>query len=99
MKRMTIGLLGAVLLLGATTAGAEEKAVKPKMKKANAEWLYRARWGVFTHYLADSAGDGRHASLVSPEEWNSRIDGFDVAGLARQLADIRASSRGRSFMF
>ena len=38
------------------------------MKKANAEWLYRARWGVFDHYLAAQAGDGRHASLVTPEE-------------------------------
>ena len=65
--------------------------MKPKMwNKANAEWLYRARWGVFAHYLADQAGDGRYAGLVTPEEWNSKIDGFDVEGLARQLAEIRA---------
>ena len=60
------------------------------MKKANAEWLYRARWGVFATYLADTAGDGRHASLVTPEGWNREVDDFDVKGLARQLADIRA---------
>jgi len=60
------------------------------MKKANAEWLYRARWGVFSSYLADTAGDGRHASLVTPDAWNREVDGFDVEGLTRQLAEIRA---------
>lgn len=60
------------------------------MTKANAEWLYQARWGVFSHYLADSAGDGRHASLITPEHWNQEIDNFDVEGLAQQLAEIRA---------
>ena len=59
-------------------------------QKASAEWLYRARWGVFATYLADSAGDGRHASLVTPEGWNREVDAFDVEGLTRQLVDVRA---------
>jgi len=60
------------------------------MKKSNTEWLYRAQWGVFSSYLADSAGDGRHASLVTPESWNREIDNFDADGLARQLAEVHA---------
>jgi len=43
----------------------------------------RAGWGVFMHYLADSAE-------LPTAEWNRRIDGFDVEGLARQLESAKA---------
>jgi len=46
-------------------------------------WFYQARWGVFIHYLGSKD--------VSVEEWNRRIDNFDVEGLARQLASVHAS--------
>jgi len=47
------------------------------------EWFYQARWGVFIHFLGSKD--------LSSEEWNRRIDGFDVEGLAGQLASVHAS--------
>jgi hypothetical protein len=43
------------------------------------------RWGMFTHYLADSASNLKAIDLPV-DDWNRRIDAFDVEGLARQLA-------------
>jgi hypothetical protein len=55
-------------------------AAKPSHR---AEWLGQARFGVFVHYLAESA-------TLPPEEWNRRIDSFDAEGLAAQLASAGA---------
>lgn len=48
--------------------------------RANADWFRDAGWGVFTHYLG-----GRD---MPAEDWNKRVDDFDVKGLAGQLASI-----------
>jgi hypothetical protein len=48
-----------------------------------AEWMRSARWGVFMHFLSDTAD-------LSSAEWNRRVDEFDVAGLARQLESAKA---------
>lgn len=48
-----------------------------------AEWLRKARWGVFMHYLAETPD-------VQVDEWNRRVNGFDTVGLARQLESARA---------
>ena len=76
--------------LSAPAAAAEHRA----------EWLRRARWGVMVHYLADwiwsqealAKGLSREeaAKLRSVEGWNALVDGFDVEGLAAQLAELRA---------
>lgn len=50
--------------------------------RASTEWLKDARWGVFTHYLTDAN--------ITVEDWNSRVDGFDVAGLVQQLISMGA---------
>jgi hypothetical protein len=57
--------------------------------RANTDWFRDTQWGVFIHYLAGlpSADDPAGCTV---ESWNQRIDGFDVEGLAQQLADIRA---------
>ncbi len=47
-----------------------------------AGWFYRARWGVFIHYLGSRG--------LSVEEWNQRVDRFDAGALAAQLASVRA---------
>ena len=60
-------------------AGGKEKAVAGTHR---AEWLYEAKWGVFTHYLT---GD-----KTTVEQWNRQVEAFDVAGLAAQLASVRA---------
>jgi hypothetical protein len=54
-------------------------------KRANTDWFYEARWGMFVHYLADSASNLQPITL-SADDWNRRIDAFDAPGLARQLA-------------
>jgi alpha-L-fucosidase len=60
------------ILLAAAAAVPLASAQTPR-----ADWFQKAKWGVFMHYLGSEG--------VSPEEWNRRIDGFDVEGLARQL--------------
>lgn len=45
--------------------------------KSNTDWFMEARWGVFTHYLTNSE--------TPAEDWNTRVNGFDVQGLAQQL--------------
>ena len=46
------------------------------------DWFHDARWGVFIHFMARDEW--------SAAEWNRHVDGFDVDGLARQLADVGA---------
>ncbi|MBN8215053.1 MAG: hypothetical protein J0L75_00330 [Spirochaetes bacterium] len=53
------------------------------------DWFRDARWGVFFHYLASPASSAELPDMTV-DEWNRRIDGFDVEGLARQLEEIRA---------
>jgi hypothetical protein len=43
------------------------------------------KWGIFTHYLADSAMNRFPAGFDS-DEWNRRVDNFDVKRLAKQLS-------------
>ena len=57
--------------------------------RANTDWFRDAKWGVFVHYLAGlPSADQPEGTTVAG--WNERIDGFDVDGLARQLAAIEA---------
>ena len=51
---------------------------------ANTDWFMACRWGVFSCYLADTASNLQPIDLTA-EEWNRRVDAFDVAGLTRQL--------------
>jgi len=57
-------------------------------QRANTDWFRRCRWGLLTHYLADTASNLQPIDLT-PDDWNRRIDAFDVDGLARQLAEHR----------
>ena len=45
-------------------------------------WLAEARWGVFCHYLTQPQ--------TLADDWNRRVDAFDVHGLARQIKDTGA---------
>ncbi|MBL8991710.1 MAG: alpha-L-fucosidase, partial [Spirochaetia bacterium] len=53
------------------------------------KWFRDAKWGIFFHYLASPAS-GTKAADMTPEEWNRRIEAFDVNGLAAQLEALRA---------
>lgn len=56
-------------------------------QRADTGWFRDCRWGMFTHYLADSASNLKPIELT-PDDWNRRIDAFDVEGLAVQLAEV-----------
>ena len=60
---------------------------------SNTDWFHDARWGVFLHYLDARAGD-TNASPTTSEEWNARVDSFDVERLANQLAEVGAGYLG-----
>ncbi len=57
--------------------------------RANSDWFREAKWGVFVHYLADFASNSQVPS-IDAADWNARIDGFRVEGLADQLQEIGA---------
>ena len=50
--------------------------------RADTNWFRDARWGAFVHFLASDD--------LSAEQWNERVDAFDVDGLAAQLASVGA---------
>ena len=77
------GFVVLILLVGTVTAE------QPTTRKTNrrADWLYQARWGVFTHYLAGTVASGDHTSV---EQWNRIVNDFDVKGLADQLVTVGA---------
>ncbi len=57
--------------------------------KGDIAWFREARWGVFFHYLASPASSSEKTGM-SIEEWNGRINAFDVEGLAKQLQEVKA---------
>lgn len=57
-------------------------------KRADTTWFKDCRWGMFVHYLADTASNLKPIDLT-PDDWNRRIDAFDVDGLAAQLSEAR----------
>jgi len=50
--------------------------------RANTDWFKELGWGVFTHYLGSKD--------MSADEWNERVDRFDIDGLVEQLASTGA---------
>lgn len=76
-------LCGAAALISAA-AGAGEPA---DAARSRSDWFYKAKWGVFTHYMADT--------VLKPEEltvenWNRVVDSYDVERLAEDLAAMKA---------
>ena len=53
------------------------------------DWFRDARWGVLSHYLADRASATAEIG-ISVDDWNRRVDSFDVSALADQLASVGA---------
>ena len=51
-------------------------------------WFHAAKWGVFTHYMADTVLRGQEITI---ERWNEAVDSFDVDALAEALAAMHAS--------
>jgi hypothetical protein len=72
-KLLTV--LTGILLTGASAWAAENDAAQRRT-----DWFKDAQWGVSTRYLTDAG--------MSAEEWNKRVDAFDVPGLVKQLEAI-----------
>lgn len=51
------------------------------------DWFHAAKWGVFTHYMADTVLRGQEITI---ERWNEAVDSFDVNALAENLAAMHA---------
>lgn len=58
-------------------------------RRSDTTWFKDAKTGVFCHYLA-APPSSRGMGGLTADEWNRQVDGFDVKGLAAQLASARA---------
>lgn len=56
----------------------------------NLKWFDGKKWGLFTHYLAAPAGNDVNRMLTS-EEWNERIDNFNVKQFALDVKSTGAA--------
>jgi hypothetical protein len=59
------------------------------MSSHRTDWFKDAGWGVFCHYLADTASNSQPIDLT-PDGWNRRVAAFDVSGFADQIESARA---------
>ena len=78
MKIVRIMTSVAVLISMSGVCLAAEEA-KP-MKGQRTMWFKNAKWGVFTHYMADTV-----LQDATADTWNQAVNNFDVQGLAEQL--------------
>jgi len=62
-------------------------AESPAPSAHRAEWLQKACWGVFTHYMADTVIKDEP---ITVETWNRVVDSFDVNRMAEDLATTGA---------
>lgn len=55
------------------------------------DWFFRAKWGLFMHFLAEApGGSDSNWGAMTIERWNRKVDAFDVEKLAAQLHELRA---------
>jgi hypothetical protein len=78
-RRLSLASAGLALAVCAGVAGPKEAVVEQRHRT---DWFQAAGWGVFTHYLTGAE--------TSAGEWNRRVEGFDVTGLAAQLESVGA---------
>ncbi len=84
MPRWLCFLVVLVLLpLGASSARAEKNSDR-------AGWMREARFGVMTHFLHDWIIGRGNREQMTPENWNTLVDGFDVETCADQLKSVGA---------
>ena len=57
---------------------------------SNTDWFRDARWGLMFHYLLAAPDSGVDTSTVPADEWNERVDSFDVSRFAEQIRDVGA---------
>lgn len=59
----------------------------------NREWFHGKKFGLFGHYLAAPSGNTMDRD-IGIEEWNRRVDSFDVTMLAKQVKEVGADYFG-----
>ena len=60
-------------------------------KRQRTQWFYNASWGLWSHYLGRSAGQGCIQTCINgTDDWQRRIDRFNVTKTAEQLASVGA---------
>lgn len=74
---MTLVLVVAVLPAVSMVVAAEPSDTNAPPAARRAEWLHRAQWGIFTHYLVGPE--------MTAEAWNRQVDAFNVTGLVKQI--------------
>ncbi|MCX5772275.1 MAG: alpha-L-fucosidase [Candidatus Hydrogenedentes bacterium] len=77
----------AVLVTLAVAIGVLSPPVGAQEQQNRAQWFRQARWGVFTHYMADTV---LAPETLSVETWNAAVDSFDVNAMANLLDQIGA---------
>ena len=58
--------------------------------KNTIDWFKGKKWGLMAHFLA-AAPLSEKAREITPEEWNERVDAFDVELLAKDISETTAS--------
>lgn len=54
------------------------------------DWFMRSKWGVNIAFMPGIEEDAFTDNTLSADEWNKRVDNFDVQGLSEQLQTINA---------
>jgi len=57
--------------------------------RSRTDWFMAAHWGIMCHYL-DSPASSERVSDTSSEDWNRRVDSFDVPRFTHQVESIGA---------
>jgi hypothetical protein len=76
--------------LGGAASVAQDNASTQETTMADThrtDWFKDAKWGVFTHYMADTV---LKADEISVDAWNAAVDSFDAEAWANQLASVGA---------
>lgn len=69
-----------------------EKGLLIDMSKRE-EWFQGKKWGLFSHFLAGPAGNVLDRMMTS-EEWNEKVDRFEVGKFAKQASQLHADYVG-----
>ena len=84
--------LAATAICAATTdAQRVKKGFDRKTAEIRTARLHDAKWGVFNHFL--------QSGCKTAEEWNAKVDGFDVEKVASQLESCGAKFYFITMMF
>ena len=92
--RLTKAAIGGTAIAAVLTTFAAPQAMA--YGGSATDWLYKGKYGVMLHYLAEGCPPGcrygSYATGVWPTvaEWNTRVDNFDVPGLVQQLQTVKA---------